>query len=208
MNSKSTEGAPSTTPELAAAIVDLILRGYHREALTRLNRFYQSRESHVARAYEVACLVAIKRNRAFGLPNKREPFNPEADALAIQATRSIASGDICQAFAQLRSANNSGARRAICRSVACQLLRNLPASQRLTVLSYERAKQVSGIDVGVVRGAGYVLIGASSSDSSAVFLKTFAEIPTTAPRLPASTAFSQVDWVAYMNELGSGSIAV
>ena len=132
------------------------------EALAILNSHYPTNPKKIAKAYEVACLVALKRFLDRERPAQGGEVSPDADWLAMRASRAASEGDVNEAFSLLRIANRSGARRSLCRSVVFQMLRGIRDSDRVTEIRYT-ATEVTAIEVGRVSDSGFILLQNSGS---------------------------------------------
>jgi hypothetical protein len=214
------------TKELAQKVVELIAKKERAgldEAMALLNSHYPGRPREVARAYEIACLVVVKKLRDQGKHLKEVIITPDADWLAIRAAQSIQEGNLGQGFSLLRIANNSGAQRGLCRSVVTEILRNLELSERVTELHYTPTTVVT-IEVGRVSGAGLVILRNTPSkrtipdwqagtrvqeDSGSVFLRNIAEVAADSEQGwvkyekvgTVSAALSRINWSEYIDKL-------
>jgi hypothetical protein len=149
-----------------------------KQAAAVLAAFFVNQPAHLARAYELAWLVTLKREAARKPHVSFLPSESSADWMAIQASKCIEVGNLPQAFSLLRAANNSGSRKLLCRSVLFQLFRRLaPEDQILTISNNVRAKgffdpslfvrqkirSISTINVGRVKNSGVVAVRSGSS---------------------------------------------
>jgi hypothetical protein len=133
-----------------------------KEALAMLEAFFANQPDRVARAYELAWVVVLKRSlsKKSKLPVSKPA--PEADWLALRASKAIDAGNITQAFSLLRTANSTGARTTLCRSVVFQMIRQVEKKDRITHVNFEGTKfgtqSVTTLEIARVKGSGLVVI--------------------------------------------------
>lgn len=211
--------------DLAKRVVRLIKdkeRKGPQDALLLLNAFYGGRQRQVARAYELACLVALKQlNEENRFLETR--IVPDADWLALKAAQAIREGKLMDSFHLLKMANTAGARGDICRSVVFQLLRNIDNSERVTELCYTPTA-VTSIEIGRVRGVGLIILmnapsvrrmtdsrnsKTKQSDCAAIFLRNLSELSTDTSRGHLEfrrtgnnrAGLGRIDWTKYLRRL-------
>ena len=205
-----------------------------QKAVSVLEAFFANQPDRVSRAYELAWLVVLKRNLAKdkNASAYRKP-SPEADWMALRASKALETGNITQAFSLLRSANNSGARTNLCRSVVFQMMRQLEKKDCLTQVCYEETKfglkGVTTVEVARVRGSGLVVVrnpgsrfdirsrswipeeGRERFDSGRIFLKNLEELKQDVAQGSieyskvgsAELSFDRINWSKYLKELCS-----
>jgi hypothetical protein len=222
------------TKLIAERVVDLLSekkRESLKEAVALLESFFANQTDRVARAYELAWLVVLKRGLSQPIgPAILKPA-PEADWLALRASRALDEGKIAQAFSLLRTANNTGARTTLCRSVVFQMMRLLPDRNRITHMDYETTKfgvrGITTVEIGRVTGEGLVVIrnpgskydlktkgwkraeGEDKGDFGRIFVKSAEDLKEDVANgfIEYSTfgaslpAFERIDWSQYLREL-------
>src|SRR3989344_4962486 len=144
------------TKLIAQRVVELLTdkkRESLHEAVAMLEAFFENQPDRVARAYELAWLVVLKRNLTNAAKHSKPKLSPDADWMALRASKAADVGNLPQAFSLLRTANNTGATGNLCRRVVFQILRQLPPKDRITQISYSpkgAPRSITSVEVGRV----------------------------------------------------------
>lgn len=214
------------TQSLAKHVVDLIVSKKQEgvnEALALLEDYYQADPQQVIFAYEKACLVAMKELVRRTGPDGHTPISPSADWFAISAGVAAKQGNLPKSFELLRSAQQNGSRRGICRKIANEILRKLPLSEKLIQIDYQKGT-VELLEIGLINGTGIIMLEShpesmsraewkkvdpGNIDQSLVLLRSLYELNRDAQggylkfdRVGKSKAsMSRINWVSYLRKL-------
>ena len=195
------------------------------QAIALLRQHYPDRPNQVARAYEIACQVVVKRILQQDRPSCEPDIFPEADWYAIQAAEMIQLGHLSQGFSMLRLANNTGARHDLCREIVFAMLRSVDNEERVTELHYA-AGTVAAIEVGHIRDSGLVVVSNApaklrvsefdlrsrpQSEEGAIYLRDLSEVAKDTrdgyfeyKKIGnAAPSLSRVDWSKYLERLSA-----